>query len=109
MIILIGFFIIILFIILINKKYENFNIKLEKATTFYNDYINFIYGNNHLLTKNRKDKRLLPYKINTSCFDKNYRNCIKKSKCKNSKIVDKLCEEDSFNMCVMNSFTNQFR
>ncbi len=96
---------LILLIVLINSKYENFNIRLEKATSFYNDYINFLYGNDHLLTKNRKDKRLLPYKINTSCFDKNYRNCIKKSKCKNSKIVDKLCEEDSFNMCVMNSFT----
>ena len=94
---------LILLLIIIFRKYENFNIRLEKATSFYNDYINFIYGNEHLLTKNRKDKRLIPYKINTSCFDKNYRNCLKKNKNKD-RISDKLCEEDSFNMCVLNNF-----
>ena len=28
----------------------------------------------------------------------------KKNKSGNSKVVDKLCEEDSFNSCVINSF-----
>tara|TARA_Y100000389_G_C17390502_1_gene479606 strand:- start:566 stop:889 length:324 start_codon:yes stop_codon:yes gene_type:complete len=95
---------VLLILILFVRKYELFNIRLEKATSFYNDYRNFLDGNDYLLTKNRKDKRLLPYKINTKCFDQNYRSCKEKNKCGNSKVVDKLCEEDSFNSCVINSF-----
>ena len=63
---------IILFVILVvsifGTKYELFNIRLEKATTFYDDYRNFIEGKHYLLTKNRKDKRLIPYVINTKCL-----------------------------------------
>ena len=96
---------IILFVILVvsifGTKYELFNIRLEKATSFYDDYRNFIEGKDHLLTKNRKDKRLIPYVINTNCFDKKYRNCINK----NSIIQNKQCEDDSFNSCVINMMT----
>lgn len=95
---------IILFVILVvsifGTKYEFFNIRLEKATTFYDDYRNFIEGNHYLLTKNRKDKRLIPYVINTKCFDKKYRNCINK----NTIIQNKQCEDDSFNSCIINNF-----
>lgn len=95
---------IILFVILVvyifGTKYELFNIRLEKATSFYNDYRNFIEGKDYLLTKNRKDKRLIPYVINTNCFYKKYRKCINKNK--NSIIQNKKCEDDSFNSCVIN-------
>ena len=100
---IIFIFLLLLFFLLL-QSYELFNVRLEKATSFYDDYRNFLEGNDYLLTKNRKDKRLIPYKINTKCFDENYRSCLKKNKCGNSKIVDKLCEEDSFNSCVINSF-----
>jgi len=98
------FIFLLLLVFLLLRKHELFNVRLEKATSFYDDYRNFLEGDEHLLTKNRKDKRLIPYKINTKCFDEKYRSCLKKSKCGNSKVVDKLCEEDSFNSCVINSF-----
>ena len=98
------FLILLLLAVLIIRKYELFNVRLEKSTSFYNDYRNFLDGNDYLLTKNRKDKRLIPYKINTKCFDQNYRNCLKKNKCGNSKVIGKQCEEDSFNSCVINYF-----
>lgn len=104
MIFALMFVFLILLIFLFLRKYELFNVKLEKATSFYSDYRNLLEGDEHLLTKNRKDKRLIPYKINTKCFDENYRSCKKKNKSGNSKVVDKLCEEDSFNSCVINSF-----
>ena len=104
MIFAIIFIFLLLVAVLLLRNYELFNVRLEKATSFYNDYRNFLEGKDYLLTKNRKDKRLIPYKINTKCFDEKYRSCLKKSKCGNSKVVDKLCEDDSFNSCVISSF-----
>ena len=94
---------LILFFVLVKTKYEFFNIRLEKATSFYNDYRNFIDGNDYLLLKNMNPKRLMPYKINNSCFNNNFRTCKNKlkNKCYSSKIIDKHCEQNSFNSCVI--------
>ena len=93
----------IIFFVLVQKKYEFFNVRLEKATSFYTDYRNFLDGNDNLLLKNMNPKRLLPYKINTTCFNNKFRKCKNKfnNKCKASKIVDTICEQDSFNSCVI--------
>ena len=90
MIILSTILSVILVVSIPGTKYELFNIRLEKATSFHDDHRNFIEGKKHIPTKNRKDKRLIPYVINTNCFDKKYRNCINKiqsSKINNVKII----------------------
>ena len=99
--VLLLFFIIILILVCMRQIVENFNIRLEKAHQFYIDYRNFIDGNDHLLTKNRRKIRLFPYKISPSCFSDKFNKCkIKREDC-NNKISNKICEDQSLNHCII--------
>jgi hypothetical protein len=94
-------FLILLILLYFLKKYENFNIRLEKAHGFYIDYRNFIDGNDKLLTKNNRETRLFPYKISPSCFSDKFSKCkIKRQDC-NDKISNNICEDQSLNQCIL--------
>ena len=101
------FILIILILILIlyfNQIRENFNINLEKQYSLYQDYRNFIDGNDYLLLKYNPAKRNFPYKISTNCFVDKFQRCKYIGKYKtqaNNKIVDKLCEDISLDQCVI--------
>lgn len=87
---------LILINVLICKK-EAFSIRLEKQTTLYNDYRNYIEGKDYLMSRHRKDKRLIPYNIDKTCFSKMFQVCNKYSP---FFLRDSAkCEDVSFDMC----------
>lgn len=96
---IILFFLVMFIFLLCLKSHENFNIRLEKAHGFYVDYRNFIDGNDHLLTRNKPNKRQIPYKISPNCFADKYRKCL--SNKSSGLINEKVCEDDSLNQCVL--------
>ena len=88
------------------KKKEHFSqVSLEKQVRFYDDYRNYIDGKNHLTSRFLKNKRLLPYIVNSNCFVKNFNKCMfSKTKDKNypqaKKITTPLCQDLSLDKCV---------
>jgi hypothetical protein len=99
--VIIIFLILLIVLIICKNNIEKFNIRLEKAHGFYVDYRNFIDGLDHLLTKNRKNKRIFPYKISPSCFSDKFVTCKNKKSYCNNKISNRICEDDALNQCVL--------
>jgi hypothetical protein len=99
--------IIFIFIYLYYKKYESFNISLEKQHRLYMDYRNYIDGNTHLLPRYNNSIRKIPYKISTNCFNDKYSQCIKKIKnIKNKTHFSfqekvKICEDQTYDKCII--------
>jgi hypothetical protein len=98
---IIIFIIIYLYYKKIYKKYESFNISLEKQHRLYMDYRNYIDGNTHLLPRYDNSIRKIPYKISTNCFNDKYSQCIKNITHVLFQEKVKICEDQTYDKCII--------